>query len=288
MLLVVLSVACRSDRNTTPDPGAVAAELRLTPISEAVFGDVERFQLLQAERSRQFQEAVQACMAVEGFTYYSDSPETEIAGASFSIGEFIETSGYGVSDRLQNQLAEMVDDVTAEEPSEADAYFQSLSSREFDAYYDALDNIGGCHERATEEIRESSPEIQYFQSNVQAFDDLNDQIRADPDVVADESRWSQCMKAAGFNFTKPTQSQAAVFSVGEPIEWLINELPLSPDLDGAAKEIASRTTELRKGELTQASSDLECLNPIFRPSKSYIDAISRIESQFLDHHPYLE
>lgn len=174
------------------------------------------------EQEMQVQEAIQACMAEQGFEYLPvQQPEGSFA--SFDEGDREEqvremgfgiTTWYGNEDRMAEEAMEF------EDPNQE--YVEGLSDSERDAYYEALHGDpeedmttevdpetgeeimvssgfgSGCEgEAREEEMGDQEAQSELWEELQPAFEQMQERIQSDPRMVEANEAYSACMADRG-------------------------------------------------------------------------------------------
>lgn len=302
-----------SSNSETPSEGGTAAASTL----EEFFGWGEFDESEWQEQDRQVEEMVAACMAELGWEYIPvDHTTTEYFDPFEDVGEaeWAARYGYGATTFILEDpwLEEEASIPEWTDPNEG--YVSSLSDIERDQYFEDLygafdepeidpdtgeyleedfffDPENGCYNQASAEVYGLGPEVEGSEEDFEAvfglFEQLEEQIAADPRVIEAEGKWSECMADKGFAYDRPQdaaehfymeaerfwriQEDAWVdpfdgWSEAEIEEWFLNTPPEEQDDFFASFEYGPSFDEqttaeieaLSKEEIETAVADFEC------------------------------
>lgn len=192
-----------------------------------------------------FEEQMRRCMALEGFEYSMQTPESIQWSPGWGLGveDYVVEHGYGI---VSSAIAAL--ESAAEPPADPNAEsVATLSDAERQALVAALDR---CFDE-TIELRRQPPEIERL---VPEALELEQWVMADARVVAEEAVWAACMAAAGFEYKAKGDPIAFVRSrVGEIVED-------SQPVDDRNRTLLIRRLldEVQREELDLAAHDLSC------------------------------
>lgn len=292
---------------TTPVEATIPESPLTQYISGGTFGNTD-FDPAQAEReSRAHEEAIARCMADEGFEYV---PYVQavfqwnvVAGgvAIVSAGagtlpdlppdEFAAQYGYGLSTRDASEVEDTDVDPNA-------AIVDAMSIPERVAYYQALlgadqslDDQGrpnaempgdpqSCWEQAATEVwgdQSASPAsdqvLAAFAPLLDQIAAIEDQIAADPRMVAENTAWSTCMADAGFpGYTDLNAPQSDVAARARDVMGTAMD-PANADPDELA--------DLQHFEIAIATADNRCREGY---GDTYWQVRHDIETRFVEQH----
>jgi hypothetical protein len=164
---------------------------------------------------------IRDCMKAQGFEYVPVDPVAQRTGltgqTSFNEDEFEKAYGYGITTLYEKKRSPPADPNTAIKErlsdSEQAAYTKALSGEFADATFAvAVDTgdftqLGGCTRKATETVFGGA---EVLQDLVKKLDELDQRISADPRMQKAIAKWSDCMRAAGYDLTEPDQVDAVL------------------------------------------------------------------------------
>lgn len=214
------------------------------------------------EAQRQIDEKVQTCMRGQGFEYelstMTGSQTFEDRG-SMSDADFAAEHGYGLADSMLEFAARMTGDV---DPNIA--MVQSMSDTERAAWETAMYGQpleeaesqsvgppGGCFGAAQTEV---FGDFAVFQQLQPALESMQEEIEADPRVVAISEGWATCMGDAGYNFATTSDARDAV---SEKIDAFLTSTDPTA-LEPTEEEIQELET-IKVEEIAIASADVACI-----------------------------
>lgn len=214
------------------------------------------------EAQRQIDETVAECMRAQGFEYELSATarsETFEDRGSMSDTEFAAEHGYGLAD----SMLEYAERFTAEADPNM-AMVQAMSDTERAAweaamYGQPLEDVesasvgppGGCFGDAQTEV---FGDFAVFQQLQPALVTMQEEIEADPRVVAISERWASCMNDAGYDYTTTTDARDAV---AEKIDAFLTTVdPSSPE---PTEEEIEELEAIKVEEVAIASADVSCI-----------------------------
>lgn len=273
-----------------------------SPLSQAlssVWGveqDPEEWEREEADRQREVEEIVAACMAEEGFEY---TPAV-YDGGSVIIGEdddwgseeWTAQYGYGVTTDpwMDEQPAEPVEEwvdpnqdyVESMSPSEQEAYFEALHGPMIEEEWVEGDpepeydwEQAGCYGRAQHEVyEEGDPASQLWEDPTfaeffAAAEKLYEDVQRDPRVAEVNAEWVACMDEAGITgMTSPDEAQEVIYEeynrmyeeADAQIDWEnIDWESLGENAD-PVRDLMDQAglADLREREIAQAVADHAC------------------------------
>ena len=213
-------------------------------------------------RQAKVENMIRDCMKAQGFEYIPVDPiaqRTGITGQTgFSEDEFEKSYGYGITTLFEQRRNPPTDPNTAIRNglSAADqaAYTKALSGEFADATFAiAVDTgdysrLGGCTRSSTETVF-GGPEV--LQNLVAKLDELDQRVAADPRMQKAVVKWSDCMRAAGFDgLAEPDQVDVVLQKRLDTIVGPANDL--KADYDKAA------LTTLQHDEVAMVTADKGC------------------------------
>jgi hypothetical protein len=214
---VVVAAAALMVSACAPQPGTATSDIE--PIRDAIYGGSGFEQ--EFERSaaifRATERAIDECMALKGFEYTPQPPESSIGrlfDLEFSDPEFVDEYGWGMTTDGVGSAYNL-----SEDPNEERVL--RMSEAELRAYNDAL--FGevnydsgtrvvlkeGCTHTATPEMDRELRELEELLDRL--ADDAAAIVRTDPAVAEIDAKWSACMGDAGFEFDSVETAQASIW-----------------------------------------------------------------------------
>jgi hypothetical protein len=245
---------------------------------------------LSAEQSARYSEAVEECMAAEGFEYqHQVDPVVVFTGSrSYLDDDDRRTSvGYGFAEGARRRLeVEREDDPNLE-------YVASLTPEEQQQYYDALYGeeaaeldegeefvAGGCVASGYDGL-DSAVAVQSEMSD--ELDDLAANIQADDRLVGLEDEWSGCMAERGYQFRS---SAALVDEMHADADEVVARYSVTGTTGGGVTAAEPELARLLDDELELAADDWACAEPSWG---EYLDVVRDIEEAwFLRHYDELD
>ena len=232
------------------------------------------------------EELVAACMKEQGFVYVPFPPtplgfDFSLVGSSeVDSPEWIERYGYGIvnaPDREDVVISADPNVEIVESLSESDkkAYTVTLwggpDAYTADGEYDPT--LGGCFGAATVELAAQDPLTdKRFAPLQDAVLDFYTRLMTEPEVVELDTRWAQCMDAAGHG---PYVSQLdALAEINGEYVVTVNEQGGAATQDPALRELADR-------ELILARADLECREEVDYRAQ-YAPVRNALEERFVE------
>lgn len=262
------------------------AELFGLPISDPDALD-DQIGQLQIDAERRIAE----CMREQGFEYTPvDYSAFDAVDDAFLLDEesFAEEFGFGIATSLDGAFEELSKDFV--DPNQA--YLESLSEGEQDAYYFALYGGGlsfdsfdeedeggflepeGCSGEAYEEAFSFFEGFELFGEQLEA---LEESIDSDPRIVEADADWASCMFEAGYGYS---DSDEARNDIQRRYDAIVRDampdfgaLPASPDdveqgetiiVDGGLDfppEIQAEVDALAEEEIAVAVASYRCDEP---------------------------
>jgi hypothetical protein len=237
--------------------GGGSSSSELPPVEEQL--GLEQDGILQREGKAE--NLIRDCMKAQGFDYVPMDPVAEQARLTGQSGmseeDFNKQYGYGITTLYDKRVAlppgpnEAIRDALSD--TDKQAYDRALYGDDPNAtFFDAVDSgdfshLGGCTKQATEQVFGG---LQVFQTLQDKLDQLDEQILADPRMVAAVSKWSACMHQAGYDLAAQDDVDAVLRAklqaiVGPP------DNP-NPDYDHAA------LAALQRDEVSMVTADLSC------------------------------
>ncbi|WP_176554722.1 hypothetical protein [Georgenia sp. 311] len=260
--------------------------------------DPEEWEREEAERQRQVEEAVAACMAEEGFEY---TPAVYDGGSSVVIDEDDDwgseewTAQYGYGITTDPWLDEQPVEPEEEWVDPNQEYVEAMSPSEQDAYYEALHGApmleedwvegdpepeydwedAGCYGSAQHTVyEESDPAMQMWEDPAfteffAATEKVWEDAARDPRTIAVNLEWAECMEAAGITgMTSPDLAQEAIYTeydrlmekADAEIDWESIDWESLPEGADPMRDLMEEQglAELREREIAQAVADLAC------------------------------
>lgn len=203
----------------------------------------EDYQQQNAELARRAEEVVAECMAVQGFDYVPTSSGTDIviaepADESLSDIEYAQLHGYGLTSLFLER--QEMDAASSQQPTDPNEQaYRAMSESEQHAWNLALygelyfldestateDELNsattGCWGKADEVVYApnnddnawdailNNPEFAEF---LDAIDNLNKKVEKDPNMVALNSEWADCMADSGYpTFDRPIDAPNSLY-----------------------------------------------------------------------------
>ncbi|WP_368496153.1 hypothetical protein [Herbiconiux sp. A18JL235] len=263
------------------------------------------------ERERGVQDAVAACMKVQGFEYVPDtSSVTMYSDSSLDVewgsAEFAERYGYGVSTDPFGMNGQATGTEEHTDPN-AD-YVDSLSETMRAAYEEALWGAGsadpgadydwttaGCfgaaqHDAESDRAYWDDPDYKALEEEMNSLDA---QANADPAVVSALAEWTECMAAAGYPGLE--SSSAAQNEITDAYLALTDpgaaDRPDSAPSDGTGQMLISPQTapdpaalhEVQQREIATAKADHSC-GQSTESAEAVRSARERLEAEFVERH----
>lgn len=186
-----------------------------------------------AENRLVVEAAVQACMTAQGFEYTPSASGGDVFVGAVDGGDFVEQFGYGVSTLTGGPLPDLgLGAGASEDPNQA--YVQSLSDSQRDAYYEALHGVapdgpsftgddssssgggpsvtegtsggfvfggsGGCTAEANLEVYGEEQPLAFGADLFDGLQEISAQVDADPRMLTAWESWASCMADAGYPF----------------------------------------------------------------------------------------
>jgi hypothetical protein len=221
------------------------------------------------QRQAQAENGIRDCMKAQGFEYVPVDPAAEraalVGAAGMSKDDFEKQYGYGITtlyEQRRKQIGAGANDAirAALSPADRIAYDRALHGDDPTATLaQALDSgdfthLGGCIRKATETVFGGAETLTTLQSKL---DELDERIQADPRMVEAVSKWSACMRAAGFGGLQHPQDVDATLQrkldaiVGTP-DAASAPTSAEPDYDTAA------LAALQHEEVAMVAADKAC------------------------------
>ena len=212
-------------------------------------------------RQAKVENMIRDCMKAQGFEYIPVDPIAQRTGLTgqtgFSEDEFEKSYGYGITTLFEQRRNPPTDPNTAirNRLSAVDqaAYTKALSGEFADATFAiAVDTgnysrLGGCTRSSTETVF-GGPEV--LQNLVAKLDELDQRVVADSRMQKAIVKWSDCMRAAGFDLAEPDQVDVVLQKRLDAIVGPANDLKV--DYDKAA------LATLQRDEVTMVTADKTC------------------------------
>lgn len=232
-----------------------------SPLAEYMGFDFNNTEAM-VEAQRQIDEQTQRCMRGQGFEFELASTtgsETFEDRGSMSDEEFAAEHGYGLADSMLERAARNTDGANPNL-----AAVQSMSETERAAWETAmygqpLEEVesasvgppGGCFGEAQAEV---FGDFMVFQQLQPALETMQDEVAADPRVVAISERWATCMNDSGYNFASTVEARDAV---GEMIDAFVTST--DPTALEPTEEEIQELEEIKQEEIKIASADVKCI-----------------------------
>lgn len=296
---VALLAACGSGGETAQED----LSWEDSPLAEAlgsVWGmdqDPEEWEREEAERQREVEEVVAACMGEEGFEYlpavFDGGTSMVVEDDDWGNEEWTAQYGYGVTTDpwMDEQPVEPEEEWV--DPNQD--YVDSMSALEQEAYFEALHGPttidedwvegdpepeynweeAGCYGRAQNEVyEESDPASQMWQDPAfaeffAATEKLYEDTQRDPRVAELNAEWVECMDEAGTTgVTSPDTAQEAIWEeynrmyeeADAQIDWENLDWESLGENADPVRELMDEAglAELREREIAMAVADLAC------------------------------
>lgn len=264
----------------------------------------EEMQLEMAAQQMRAEELMAQCMADEGFEYipvdWSASggmvSSTDL-DVEWDSREFAERYGYGV---FTSPWDEFVYDPEGEEfvdPNQA--YVESLSDSERDAYYEAAYGkmqeesedgyveydweTAGCQGRAQHEVYGgSSWDADEFSDLLDSLNRLYTDLERDPRVLDLDREWASCMADAGYSgLTSPRLAQDEIWN--QMNRFWEDQNADYPDGDGPDIRESAEYREAAAAEISQAVADWDCKDGVGY-TQEMLKIQFALEEQFVNDH----
>jgi hypothetical protein len=204
---------------------------------------------------------IRDCMKGQGFDYVPVDPNaqrTALVGQSgLSEEDYLKQFGYGITtlyeQRQRVALGPNEAIRNALRATDKVAYDRALHGDDPTATFaEALDTgdysrLGGCVRTATEQVFGG---LATFQTIQDKLNELDARIIADTRVVAAVAKWSECMRAAGYDLAQQDQLDSVLQRELEAIVGPPDNR--KPDYDHAA------LTALQRKEISMVTADLSC------------------------------
>jgi hypothetical protein len=220
------------------------------------------------QRQAQAENGIRDCMKAQGFEYVPVDPAAQQAALVGAPGmgkdDFEKQYGYGITtlyEQRRRQVGAGANDAirAALSPADRVAYDRALHGDDPTATLaQALDSgdfthLGGCIRKATEAVFGGAETLTTLQSKL---DELDERIQADPRMVKAISKWSGCMRAAGFAGLEHPQDVDATLQ--RKLEAIVGtpdgnaSTSAEPDYDTAA------LAALQHEEVSMVAADKAC------------------------------
>lgn len=304
--LVLVLTACGGGgggggSSETPELGPLDAYF------EEVFGDFTE-QDFDAQQ-REAEERIAVCMREQGFDYTPvvyDGGVVIVDDEEIDWGsrEFAAQYGYGVATWPGMEDPGPVDEGEVfEDPNQA--YVDAMSDSERDAYYAALYGGGfmtedewdpdaeipewdpadsGCQGEAWGDGMGDPSMDERFQPLMDELMRVYEQMQSDPDVVAADRDWAECMADAGHAGMTSPMNAAEVFyerqnEIYDGVDWGMTEA----EMDAAQAQVDEALAAMRDEEIAVALADFDCKEEVDHTAR-YAAVDHRMQQEFLDTH----
>ena len=221
-------------------------------------------------RQTRVENLLRDCMKLRGFDYTPVDPAAQraalVGSATLSEEDFEKQFGYGITTLYEQRRREATTGPNASyraslDPVQRTAYDRALYGDKVGATFAvAVDtgrfsDLGGCTRQATDEAFWGTEVLTTLQTQL---DDLDARIEADARMVAANTAWSGCMRAAGFpDLARPDD-------VDTVLEEKLDEV-VGPNHDFGVGGPASEPTydkaalvALQRQEVAMVQADIEC------------------------------
>lgn len=165
------------------------------------------------QRQARVENLTSACMRTMGFEYVPVDPKAQraalVGNSSLSKEDFEKQFGYGISTLFEQRqkVAAGPNEALRGRLSAADgkAYDLALLGEGGGTFLQAMatgdfSHLGGCLRKATEEAFGGATVLESLQAKLL---ELDQRIENDPRLVAAITKWSACMREAGFAVVRP-------------------------------------------------------------------------------------
>ena len=212
-------------------------------------------------RQTKIESAIRDCMKAQGFDYVPVDPVAQrnsLTGQTgLNEGEFEKTYGYGITTLYEQRLSIAADPNTAIKnrlsATDQVSYSKALSGEFSDATFavaaDTGDysKLGGCTRQATEAAFGGADLLTTI---VAKLDELDQRVVTDRRMQQAIAKWSDCMRAAGYDLPEPEQVDVVLGKRLDAIAGPANDR--HKDYDKAA------LTALQRDEVAMVASDKQC------------------------------
>lgn len=164
------------------------------------FEDPGAAEAARQEEIRQYEEAVRACMVVEGFDYTPVLPEVEsVLTTEGTVEDQVRRWGFRITTEAGSGLPSVMDSALIYgEPLDPNAdLVESMSEAERAAWNEALEN---CGTEAWFARPATLYETALYGAMFAELDEMQERLEADPRIVDLEAAWSGCMATAGYEY----------------------------------------------------------------------------------------
>lgn len=279
-----------NDTSVTEDSQTETAEqptmAESSPIGAFFSDDGGGMEAAQAQYNARVETEIVKCMVEEGFEYTPSGmdfrTEADKAMSKLTITEWVAQYGYGVSTTFDSVLAQQSSDPNT-------AYVQSLSMAEQMLWLQTL--MGEAGPPTSEEEFTSRPleqqgcigvaikatGLEDMMDNLsqfgEAYEQAEEQLKDNPDVINAQDHWSRCMSEAGYtgyeNQDAPSQDfEQRLNTLVAPARTALRNLPpeqAQAIFTGEAVEVdqvpgldVEALRELQAEEIRTATTDLQC------------------------------
>jgi hypothetical protein len=246
--------------------GGGDAGAEVPPLEEQLALDDEGIALRQV----QAENLIRDCMKAQGFDYVPVDPAAQRAAlvgrSGMSKEDFEKEFGYGITTLYEQRREQAVagpNEAIRDSLGEAErtAYDRALYGDDPTATFaEALDTgdfsrLGGCIKQATDRVFGGTEVLQTLQGKL---DELDERILADPRMVKAVDKWSECMRAEGFDGLDVPEE------VDEVLQRRLGSIVGSPDAEPASDTEGepaydrAALADLQRMEVAMVTADIAC------------------------------